>query len=289
MLNRRQLRLKVVQAVYAYEQSGNDRVDAGERELFDSLRNIDKLFTMQLSLLLELADFAARHMEEAKHKFFPTEEEKNPSTRFVDNRLFALLRANPTYQNRRKGYKIDWRDQEEMVRKLFLALRSSAKYKTYLYSEKDSFVHDRSFVEKLYMDHFVANEDIESYYEERNIHWASDYDIVNNLVLRYIKNMRAPSSGEGSTFSALFPADVMDSDRELRVFVKELFVKTITHREAHIQLIADRANNWEFERIAVMDKILLRMAVTEIMLFPSIPIKVTLNEYIELSKIFSTP
>ncbi len=288
MLNRRQLRLKVVQAIYAYEQSGNDRMDVGEKELFKSLNDIDRLFITQLSLLLEVVDFAEMMMEEAKTKFLPTEEEKNPSTRFIDNRVFLKLNSNISFQKRKNAYKVNWIGEKDLVRKLFKNIKVSESYKKYLYSEKDSFSTDKSYIEKMYMEFLVGNEDVESFYEEQSIHWVSDYDIVNNLVLRYLKNLKDDDQA-GSSMPDLFPIDNIDGVSEDRIFVKDLFRKTILNRDYYIELIAKRATNWEFDRIATMDKILLRMAVTEILLFSSIPLKVTMNEYIELSKIFSTP
>jgi len=288
MLNRRQLRVKVVQAIYAYELSENEQLEVGEKELFKSLNDIERLFVCQLSLLLEVADFAALRMEDAKSKFFPTEEEKNPSTRFIDNRVLQKIRQNITMQSRIKAYKISWTEYQEMIRKLYNNLKVSDIYKDYLYAEKDSFGTDKTFLEKMYYQFYVENEDIESFYEEQNIHWASDYDIVNNMILRYVKGIKA-DQGENAYFPQVFRIDNVDGVSEDKVFVKDLFRKCVINKDKHIQLIAERATNWEFDRIATMDKLLLRMAVTELMLFPSIPVKVTLNEYIELSKIFSTP
>lgn len=288
MLNRRQLRLKVVQAIYAFEQSGNDRMDVGEKELFKSLNEIDALFVSQLSLLLELVHFSGLKMEEAKKKFFPTDEERNPSMRFINNRIIAILKENPALARKINTYKISWAHEQNMLRKLYLDIKNSDMFKAYLYAEKDGFQADKQFIEDLYLGFIAFNDDLQSYYEERKIHWSTDYDIVNNLILRYLKNIK-----EGKVKSAvlpeLFPVDTLDGNSEDRQFVKDLFRKTIINRERHTEMIAERTKNWDFDRIAVMDKLLLRMAVSEILLFPSIPVKVSLNEYIELSKIFSTP
>jgi len=288
MLNRRQLRVKVVQAIYAYEQSGNDRMDLGEKELFISLENINRLFITQLSLLLEVSDFASQRIEEAKKKFFPTEEEKNPSVRFVENRLLALIRNNIDVQRKIKVYKVSWKDEKDMIRKIDLTMKESELYQNYIHAANDSFQTDKSFLDKFYMHFFVGNEALESFYEEQNIHWASDLDIVNNLILRYIKSIKEDSD-ETTPLPQLFPIDNIDGISEDRLFVRDLFRKTILHYDEYTAMIAERAVNWEFDRIATMDKLLLRMAVAELLEFPSIPIKVTLNEYIELSKIFSTP
>lgn len=280
--------MKVVQAIYAYEQSGNDRMDLGEKELFVSLENINRLFVTQLSLLLEVTDFASLRIEEAKKKFFPTEEEKNPSIRFVENRLLAMIRNNIAVQRKIKAYKISWNDEKDMIRKIDLTMKESELYLNYIHDANDSFKSDKSFLDKFYMQFFVGNESLESFYEEQNIHWASDLDIVNNLILRYIKSIKEDST-ETFPLPQLFPIDNIDGISEDRLFVRDLFRKTILHREEYTAMIVERAVNWEFDRIATMDKLLLRMAVAELLEFPSIPIKVTLNEYIELSKIFSTP
>ncbi|HPE86184.1 MAG: transcription antitermination factor NusB [Bacteroidales bacterium] len=288
MLNRRQLRVKVVQSIYAYEHSGNERMDLGEKDLFTSLENIRHLLARQLSLLIEVVDFYAFRMEEAKNKFFPTEEELNPSTRFLDNKVIALLRDNLSLQRQIREFKINWAESKELIRKLYQAIKDSEILKQYLQQESHSFAADRDFLEDVYWAFFVNNEMLEEYYEDVNIHWASDIDIVSNIILRYFKSLK-PGSPEASTLPELFPIDVLDGTSEDRAFIRDLFRRTIMNREPYIQLISDRAKNWDFERIAAMDTLLLRMAVTEILTFPSIPIKVTLNEYIELSKIFSTP
>jgi transcription antitermination protein NusB len=288
MLSRRLLRIKVLQALYAHFISQNDRVDNGERQLFVSIDKLFDLFFYQLSLLVEITDFERQRMEEAKSKFLPTNEELNPNTRFTDNRLIAQIAKNRDYIRHVELLKISWADDDELIRKLNNQIRESKEFELYLTQEKDSYDADKSFILKIFQKFICQSELLHSIYEEKSIYWSDDFDTVSILIQKAIKDYRQDWD-EFKPMPTLFDNKGTDDSKEDREFVKLLYRKTIIHSAEFEEIIERKADNWDYERIALMDIILLKMAITELTDFPSIPIKVTLNEYIELSKSYSTP
>jgi transcription antitermination protein NusB len=288
MLSRRLLRIKVLQALYAHFISDNDRVDNGERQLFVSIDKLYDLFIHQLSLLAEITDFERQRMEEAKSKFLPTAEELNPNTRFTDNRFIAQIVKNRDYNRLVELLKISWADDDELIRKLNNQIRESKEYAKYLAMEEDSYETDKNFIIKIFVKFICQSELLKSIYEEKSIYWANDFETVSVLIQKTIKDFRE-SWDEFKPLPTIFDNNGIDDSKEDKEFVKQLYRKTIIHSADFEEIIAHKAENWEYERIAQMDIILLKMAITELTEFPSIPVKVTLNEYIELSKSYSTP
>jgi len=288
MLSRRLLRIKVLQALYSHFISGNDRVDNGERQLFVSIDKLYDLFIYQLSLLAEITDFEKLRMEEAKLKFLPTADELNPNTRFTDNRFITQIVKNRDYQKHVDLLKISWADEDELIRKLNNQIRESKEYARYLAQEDDSYEADKNFIIKIFVKFICKSELLQSIYEEKSIYWADDFDTVSVLIQKTIKDFRE-GWDEFKPLPSIFGVNDEDDSKEDREFVKQLFRKTIIHSSEFEEIISRKADNWDYERIAQMDIILLKMAITELTEFPSIPVKVTLNEYIELSKSYSTP
>jgi N utilization substance protein B len=288
MLSRRHLRIKVLQALYAFFQSTNDRIDAGEKELFKSINKIYELYIYQLSLLIEIASFASRRIDENKKKFFPTEDDLNPNIRFISNQVIKQLEDNKDYVRYYDVYKINWKDEEEMIRKLYIQIRDSSDYKDYMQNPKNGYEEDKDILSRILKKHFLRSESLHSYFEEKNIHWSDDFFTANMLAVKTIKHYKK-TYNEGYRLPTLFKVGELDENEEDREFVKTLFRKTIIHSDDYGELIKGKVKNWEMERIAVMDVLLIKMALVELMDIPSIPIKVTLNEYIELAKMYSTP
>jgi transcription antitermination protein NusB len=288
MLSRRLLRIKVLQALYAHFVSENDRIDNGEKQLFVSIDKLHDLFIYQLSLLAEITDFERQRMEEAKSKHLPTAEELNPNTRFTDNRFIAQIANNRDYKRQTELLKISWADDDELIRKLNNQIRESKEFEMYLSQEKDTYDADKNFIIKIFQKFICQSELLLSIYEEKSIYWANDFDTVTILIQKTIKDFRE-NWDEFKPLPAVFDSNGEGDTNDDRDFVKQLYRKTIIHSNEFDQIITQKADNWEYERIALMDIILLKMAMTELTEFPSIPIKVTLNEYIELSKSYSTP
>lgn len=283
MLNRRHLRIKIFHALYAYFQRSKDSLDKGEKELFFSISKMREMYFYLMLVFTDLARFAEMRMEEQKKKRLPTEEDLNPNPRFVNNRLIAKLNENEALNAAREKEKITWSDQPELVKKLFLMLVETDEYKEYMASEEDSFAADQQAVITLFKRHVVNFEPLQHYFEEKSIFWIDDLDLVSSMVIKTFK-MFNESSDPGQPVLDLYkdPADEVD-------FVKTLYQQTILQGEENEAMIKEKAENWDMERIAMLDMILMKMALTEAREFAQIPVKVTLNEYIEISKFYSTP
>ncbi|MCF8378216.1 MAG: transcription antitermination factor NusB [Bacteroidales bacterium] len=288
MLSRRHLRIKVLQALYAFFQSENDRIDVGEKELLKSLNKIYEIYIYQLSLLVEIVEFAQKRAEENKKKFFPTPDDLNPNTRFTKNRIILQIESNKDFRRYFDVYKINWADQEDMIRKIFNKLKLSEDYKTYMDNKISTYNHEKDILVRIIKKYFSGSDTLQSYYEEKNIHWTDDFHTANLLAIKTVKGL-TDKFDENSKLPTLLKNSTIDDPDEDIQFVKILFRKTIIRSEEYIKLIDEKVKNWEMDRIAVMDIIILKMAITELLEFPSIPIKVTMNEYIELAKMYSTP
>lgn len=277
-----------MQAIYAFMQDGPESMNSGEKQLLVSLDKLYELYIRQLSLLIEVSDFARRRIEENKLKFLPTEEDLHPNTRFIDNRFITQLANNRDFLKKSHSFKISWADEEELIRKLYNTLRESDFFISYMDGPEPSYNEDKELAENIFNRIFAESELLQSFFEERSIYWSDDFEISLIMLQKTIKGFRADHD-EYTALPALLK-DEHDADgSEDLDFVKNLYRKTIIHSEEFNAIIADKAQNWELDRIALMDILLLKMAMTEFIDFPSVPVKVTLNEYIELAKSFSTP
>jgi N utilization substance protein B len=278
----------VLQAIYAFLQDGPESINSGEKQLLTSLDKLYELYIRQLSLLIEVSDFARRRIEENKLKFLPTEEDLHPNTRFIDNRFIAQLANNRDYLKKSHSFKISWADEEELIRKLLNTLRESDFFVNYLDGAEPLYKDDKELAENIFNRIFAESELLQSFFEERSIYWSDDFEISLIMVQKTIRGFRIDHDEYTPLPALLKDEHDADSSEDLD-FVKNLYRKTIVHSDEFNNIIADKAQNWELDRIALMDILLLKMAMTEFIDFPSIPVKVTLNEYIELAKSFSTP
>lgn len=277
----------MLQAVYAYSQSGNTNLDQGEKQLLLSINKLYELFIWQLSFLIELTRFAENRIEENKHKHFPTPEDLNPNMRFVNNRLLALINENKDFQRYENLYKTNWGDEKELIRKNYNLMRETSDYQKYMSSRDDSFDNDRRFLMQLIEKNFAEFELLQFFYEEKSIFFVDDYHLVSYLLIKFFKEMK-----ENFDASTLLPRLLKTENDEINIdllFVKTLFRQVILNDAEFTKLISDATPNWDEDRIAIMDLIIIKIALAELIYFPTIPIKVTLNEYIDLSKFFSTP
>lgn len=287
MLGRRQYRIKVLQSLYAYSQGGESRLEIAEKNLLKSIDKFTELYYLFFSFLFEVVHFYAYRMEESKTKFFPTAEELNPSHKLLENQVLIQLQQNRDLTDNISKWKFSWTEEQDMVRKVYQKLKTSKDLTEYLNSGKNSYREDQEFLEKVFRKFIAKSADLQSHCEERNIFWYDDYDIAAVFVLKTLK-LLTESFTESDILINLLAKDRDDDPNDDQTFISDLFRKTIIHSEELDQLIEPRTRNWELERIALTDIILIKMALVELMHFPQIPIKVTLNEYIEISKQFSS-
>jgi len=276
-----------MQAVYAFHQEGPESISAGEKQLMVSLEKLYELYVHLLSLLVEMSDFSRRRIEENRVKQLPTYEDLHPSLKFVDNRFMKQLANNRDYLKHYSSYKINWVDEEDMLRKLHNLMGDDESFQTYLNSTKASYNEDKRVVGKTLLNIFATSEHVRGYFEERSIYWTEDFDLALMMVDKTIKGYKE-SSDEYTKLPSLLKDENSSEGSDYMLFTKELYRKTIINDAELSSTIDKLSSNWDIGRIALIDVILLKMAFTELLEFPSIPVKVTMNEYIELSKEYSS-
>jgi N utilization substance protein B len=283
MLNRRHLRIKVLQLLYAHFQSNEQDFIKTDKELNVSL---DRMYDMYLYLLLtfeQLNRAAENKIEDRKKKLRPTSEDLNPNMRFVDNQLVNQLSNSEELHEIVKKRKVNWMGAEaqEMFRKMFNSVLESEAYVLYMNNEESGYEIDRNFMLQLFKDSVANSPWLYNFFDEKSIYWMDDLDLCCSMVLKSIKTMNP-----GVDF---IPMPLYKDPADESTFVHDLLRKTIQNNAEYDVLITEMVDNWETERIAKMDLVLLKMGITELLYFQSIPSKVTLNEYIEISKFYSTP
>lgn len=272
-----------MQALYAYFHSQDKDQAAQEKDLFKSLENIYGLYLYLVLLLCEVRLCARNLIEVRKVKHLPTPEDLKPNTRFVNNKIISLLSVNRQLAAESKRLKVSWDKDPEIPQKIFAQILESESYKEFMASDSDSFKKQKKFLSDMVKEVIANNERLEYFFEEKNIHWADDIDFVITLLLKTIDYI--PESADDS----LPLAHLYKDEDEDKHFTRELFNQTISFVDEADVMIRNKTENWELERIAFMDVLLMRMAIAELLFFPTIPVKVTLNEYIELAKAYSTP
>ncbi|MBR4390993.1 MAG: transcription antitermination factor NusB [Bacteroidales bacterium] len=288
MLNRRFLRVKVLQEIYAYHQADEKDPQAGERHLLAHVDDLYGLFIRQLSFWVEVKCFAERRIEENLHKNFPTEEDLNPNRKFVNNRILNALESNNDLNRLMEKFKISWvDDREDFIRGFYNRLREYPEYVAYMNSETDSFAQDKKLLLDIIDNHLEDDELLFDFYADKNLVYNSDYPMGLFLLWKFINELD-PSFGKDSLIPPAYKTENEENNDDKR-FVVMLFRQTLKNADTYQQLVRDNISNWDYDRIALMDKIIIFLALTELCCFQDIPVKVTINEYIEISKFFSTP
>ncbi len=283
MLSRRFLRIKVMQALYAFFYSDDRSVSKQEKEMFSSFDKTYDLYLHLLLLLIDIRECGRNLIAIRREKRLPTKEDINPNIKFVNNRLFSIIAVNRQLASETKKRNISWGSDSDMAQKIFLKIAESKEYKDYMSSKSTGFREDKKFISDIYREIVSQDEYLQFIFEEKNIHWSDDFDFVNSLVLKTIDYI--PESADDTMPLALLYKD----EKEDKKFAKDLFHKVIENSEEEEKNIQSKTENWELERIAFMDVLIMKMAITEFLYFPTIPVKVSLNEYIELAKQYSTP
>ncbi len=281
MISRRLLRIKAMKALYAHLKSESDSLAASERSFVTSIDKTYDLYFHMLSLIVEIARYAENRQEMAKQKKLPTYEDLNPNRKFVENSVIALIADSDSVNDYVAAHKLSWAQYPELIKSLFAQLEQSDYYKRYMLSEERSFREDLALVRDFYTTELEDSEALEEVLDEQSILWNDDLGFALIMVERTLSNMRP-------THQEVKVVQKFKSEDDL-TFAKELFTKAAINFAENTTLIEKFMSNWDVERIAFMDNVILALAVTELTSFPSIPVKVTLDEYIEISKYYSTP
>ncbi|MCE4564871.1 transcription antitermination factor NusB [Maribellus sp. CM-23] len=281
MISRRIIRTKVLQVLYAYYSTEEKSINTTEKELFFCIHKAYDLYHYLFYLVIEIADYAENRIEIKKNKHQPTYEDLHPNTKFISNQVIAQLRNNRqliTYLDQKK---LHWKDNPELIKELYLLMTDSESYNGYMSDKTRSYLDDRKFIEKLFNKVILVSEDLYNVLEEKSIYWNDDVEFVISMITKTLKRFHELTDAD----QKLMP---LFKDEEDRQFTKDLFRKSVLNHDELRELIKEHSNNWDVERIAFMDILIMQLAITEFLYFPTIPTKVSLNEYIELSKFYST-
>lgn len=283
MLNRRHIRIKVMQALYALSKSETPDVLIEEKFLRGSINNMLDLYLVLLDLITEVHAYAEDYMVKSQNKLLATSEEKNPNKKFIDNEVLTRLAQNESFKAIIEKKKLNnWRKSDEYVNVIFEELMQSDVYENYMEAETQSFDEDRSFVIAMYREVIAPNDKLYDYLEDFCITWVDDLPVVNTTLVKRLQKLK-PGSPESTILPKLY------KDEEDEAYARNLLRRTEANDKMLEEELEGNTPNWEQDRIANLDKVLLKMAICEFLKFPSIPIKVTINEYLELAKEYSTP
>jgi N utilization substance protein B len=282
MVSRRLLRIKVLKEVYSFLTAQSVSCEAANKTLSYSIRKTYDLYHLLMQLMVDVSDYAVQQMEFGKQKNFPTAQELNPNTKFIDNRFIALLRSNTPLRRYCEKQRLTWGVSPEVVKKLLAALYAADFFRQYMDDPLHSFVEDKYLVIQLYGELLEDFEPLLLALEDQNIYWVDDVEFA---ISQIIKTFRQFQPGQDSE-TPLLPLYAKKDDE---LFAERILTCAAVNSASYRDLIDKHTKNWDVERVAFMDIVIMVTAMAELMEFPDIPVKVSLNEYIEIAKYYSTP
>jgi transcription antitermination protein NusB len=281
MINRVLLRIKIVQILYSYYKSDSKSLPVAEKELFHSIEKTYDLYYHLLQLSIEITRFAADRIETKRNKLRPTEEDLNPNTRFIDNKFVAQLSSNIQFNEYLQANKLSWSNDFEMIKILFEEIIKSDFYAEYMDAPSGDYAADKDIWRKIFKKIILQSELLDDSIQDQNIYWTDDIEMVVSFIIKTIKRFDLSNGDE----QALLP---MFKDEEDAEFARKLLRSVLTKGPSYREMIDANTKNWELDRIAFMDIVIMEVALAELLDFPTIPVNVTLNEYIEIAKNYST-
>ena len=281
MINRELIRIKIVQLTYAYYQNGNKNMDSAEKELLFSLSKAYDLYNYLLLLIVAVSREERRRVEIAMQRA-EREGTELPSQKFVFNKFAVQLEDNKMLNTFVENQKLTWTDDIEFVRKLCNQIEESLAYREYMADAEDSYEADREVWRKIYRQLIVDNDDLKSLLEEKSLYWNDDKEVVDTFVLKTIKRF----DPKNNSMQELLPEYKDEEDKD---FARKLFRATILNADTYQRYMSETSRNWDFSRLAYMDVVIMQIAIAEMLTFPNVPVSVTINEYVDLAKLYSTP
>lgn len=272
-----------MQTLYSMHQTKSDNLEKEERFLFQSIENVQDLYLIMLSTLVEIREKEENFIEISRNKHLVTKAEKNPNLKFVNNKVLQILSNNSSLLNALEDRKIDnWKLNDDYILILLQAIKESDLYEKYMSNTHASFEEDRDFIANVFSEIIAPNIKLYEYLEDHKLTWIDDIPLVNTLILKQLNAFKNSENGN-------FTIPKLYKDTEDKEFVSNLFRKVLLNNDALAKEFANKTPNWESDRIAEIDTVVLKMAICEFLKFPSIPVKVTINEYLEIVKEYSTP
>lgn len=287
MLSRHIVRSKTLQAIYSHVVGGESDIAKSGKALLSSVEDMRDLAHLQIYALLELHRIAERKIEENKNKLMPSEEDLNPNLTFVNNPMLLHLNENQNLKIEFASLKVNWSEMEDIFRKIYKEIQNWADYKKYMLESEHTFDSHRQFVAKLFKRYIAFDQNLRDFFEEKNIHWSIDTYLTGVMVHAWLKKYD-PENPDSLKFPKMLKDSEGLGDDDDKTFMLKLFDKTILNFNKYDEIIEKHLKNWELDRIITIDILIIKMALTEIIYFENIPIKASLNEYIELSKEFGS-
>ena len=281
MINRVLIRLKVVQILYAYYKNSGKSLKAAEDEVFFSLSKAYDLYNHMLLLMVAITHYEADRISFLIMKVRPTESDRNPNMKFVNNRFIAQLENNEQLVKFAEKSKLNWVDNSDLLRRLLDGIVGSDTYKEYMASETSSYEEDKELWKRLYKQFILENDELDTLLEEHSLYWNDDKATVDSFVIKTIKRFEE----ENGARQQLLPEYKDSADME---FASKLFRSAVNNAEEYRALMSGCSKNWDVQRLAFMDVVVMQVALAEILGFDDIPLSVTLNEYVEIAKHYST-
>ena len=281
MINRKLIRVKIVQLTYAYYQNGHHNMDTAEKELLFSLSKAYDLYNYLLGLIVAITQEERRRVDIATRRA-EREGTETPSQRFAFNKFATQLEENKQLNLFMEDKKMSWENDVEAVRKLCDQIEQSPLCQEYMMSDAEDYETDRELWRRIYRSLIQGNEDLDAILEEKSLYWNDDKEIVDTFVLKTIKRFDPANKAD----QELLPEYDDTEDRE---YALKLFRSTILNADTYQRYMSETSRNWNFSRLAYMDVVLMQIAIAEMLTFPNIPISVTINEYVDLAKLYSTP
>jgi len=279
MLSRRFLRIKTMQALYSYFKNEKPDMAAFEKELFKSIDQVYDLYLIILNVFVGIHHNALMIIDEGKNKHLPSEQELNPNLHLVKNSLLLSIAENKDLRNLTEKKALHSVIDNDVIRRVIQDIKKAPEFVEYMNLEANSIKSDKQFLINVVVKVLNENEILNSIFEDKNIYWTDDLYVAYNLVLKNFE-----------TFDGKFKLlPLLKDEKDDSEFVSNLFKKTILYKESNTELIQKHVKNWELDRIAEMDMLLMQMCITEFEHLSNVPVKASLNEYIDISKDYSTP
>ncbi len=269
-----------MQSVYALLQSKSDNLKREEDFLYLSIEKMHDLYVLMLRLLVEVKNLEKKYIEISGKKYLATSQDLNPNFKFINNEIFKLLDESVSLNTYLEDNKLNyWSLDNEYVHEILKLIKQSDIYVSYMKSEKCSFEEDRDFVVALFKNVVAPNEKLAEYFEDKTISWVDDIPFVNTWIVKSLNQLKPKQT---------FRLGNLYKDEDDKKFVVDLFRKVVLNHKEFEKEIENKTPNWDTDRIAEIDMILIKMAISEFLKFPSIPTSVTINEYIEIAKDYSS-
>jgi len=278
MLNRRHLRIRVLQFVYSWNRSNKVEITDLEKQFLKSIGKVEELYLLLLLYILEVRDYAENYLEDSKKKQLPSDSDLNPNTKFINNLFLQKLRDDSDLINKAGHAKLSFADEQNMIKFVYFKMVESELYTSYMSEKYVDYESDKKFIVKLFSKELIEMKVFQDFLSEQDIFWEDDFPFICSMVIKTIKD----SDNDTIELFGLF------KDTDEKDFAVNLLRHSIVHSDEFSELISSKTKNWDLERVAQMDLILMQMALSELIKMPSIPVKVTINEYIELAKYYST-